>query len=472
MAQIDSNPRAISVRLKHYNRAKTRFQIGHDRRIGAQPKYVDLDRSAQNSGSGEMTVQDYTALMLERREMTAPKRAAQMERAAVMTGGIITFGHLAQVGVGKLTTEDQDTMFQAVAQAITNHLENDLTGWDVHRDEDAIHAHFEMPSRRGTDGKLMSEILSPAMTSELQDLAARTAQKWVSEIERGAKKENTKARNKSVKELHQTQAIDLAQRKETLAKLEREIDKLSNRVEKLNQKEALNEKERKRLETYSRRLATKEQELSDALIATEEERKQYEQRMFDRLLKRDPSAAKQVEAAKEAQRAAESAAEAAKCKMAEDVAKADSRASAALSERLTAARNQERQAKRDATQAAEMRLEAQRLVQAAKQDRADAAALLKANEATLERAQGWKMLHSVEKKKVAQLETEVSKLKARLELIKEATHKILSHLLPNWGQLKEQINQLVEDKWDRHPRNPDRKKPQQQRSYSSRPPGP
>ncbi|WP_157844028.1 hypothetical protein, partial [Epibacterium ulvae] len=204
---------------------------------------------------------------------------------------------------------------------------------------------------------------------------------------------------------------------------------------KLNQKEALNEKERKRLETYSRRLTSKEQELSDALIATEEERKQYEQRMFDRLLKRDPSAAKQVEAAKEAQIAVESATEAAKRKMVGDVAKADERVSAALSDRLATVRNQERQAKRDAAQASEMRFEAQRLVQAAQQDRADAAALLKANEATLEQAQGWKMLHSVEKKKVAQLEIEVSQLKTQLELIKEATHKVLSRLLPNWGQV-------------------------------------
>lgn len=472
MAQSDSNPRAISVRLKHYNRAKTRFQIGHDRRFGNQPEYVDLARSSLNSSSGEMTVQDYTDLMLERREMTAPKRAAQMERAAVMTGGIITFGHMAQVGVGELTTEDQDAMFQAVAQAIATHLENDLTGWDVHRDEDAIHAHFEMPSRRGTDGKLMSEILSPAMTSELQDLAAKTAQSWVAEIERGAKKENTKARNKTVKELHQTQAIDLAKKQETLAALERDINTLSKRIEKLNRKEALNEKQRNSLKTASRRLATKEQELSDALSATEKERKQYEQRMLDRLLKRDPSAAEQVKAAQEAQRGAERAAERAERRMLEDVAKADERASVALSERLATVRHQERQAQIDASKAAEMRLEAQRQVQVAKQDREDATELLKANEATLEQAQGWKMLHSVEKKKVAQLEAEVSKLKAQLELIKEATRTVLSRALPNWTQVKDQINQLIGDKWDRHPQNPDRKKPPQPRSYSSGPSGP
>jgi len=82
------------------------------------------------------------------------------------------------------------------------------------------------------------------------------------------------------------------------------------------------------------------------------------------------------------------------------------------------------------------------------------------------------MLHSVEKKKVAQLEIEVSQLKAQLELIKEATHKVLSPLLPNWGQVKDQINRLIGDKWDRHPQNPDRKKPPQQRSFSSGPSGP
>lgn len=472
MAEKTSNPKAVSVRLKHYNRAKARFQIGHDRRIGDQPKYVDMDRSAQNSGAGKMTVQDYTALMLERREMTAPKRAAQMERAAVMTGGIITFGHLAQVGVGELTTEDQDAMFQAVAEAIAQHLENDLTGWDVHRDEDAIHAHFEMPSRRATDGKLMSEVLSPDMTSKLQDLAARTAQNWVSEIERGEKKENTNARNKSVKELHQTKAIDLARKQETLAKLERDIDKLSERIEKLNQKEALNEKERKRLETYNRRLASKETELTDALSLTEKERKQYEQRMFDRLMKRDPAAAEQVEAAQEAQRAAERATEAAENKMVSEVANARKRALEGLSGELAHSERQERQARRNAARASEMHEEAGRQLQKAKQDREDAAALLKANQATLEQARGWKMLHDAEKKKVARLEAEISKLKAMLELIRTVTNAVLRRSLSDWDQVKEKINQQITDRWDRHPKNPDRKKTTQDQSFTSGPSGP
>lgn len=64
MPQKDSNPHAISVRLKHYNTAKTRFQIDHDERHGKQPAYVDGSRSDLNTCAGEMTAKDYASLML------------------------------------------------------------------------------------------------------------------------------------------------------------------------------------------------------------------------------------------------------------------------------------------------------------------------------------------------------------------------------------------------------------------------
>lgn len=87
----------------------------------------------------------------------------------------------------------------------------------------------------------------------------------------------------------------------------------------------------------------------------------------------------------------------------------------------------------------------------------------------LEQAQGWKMLHSVEKKKVAQLEAEVTNLKVTLELIREATNKVLGRLLPDWKQVKVKINQLIADRWDNHSQNPDRKKTSQQQSFNSGP---
>ena len=214
------------MRLKHYNADRTRFQIDHDLRRGKQPSYVDAERSHLNSGVAGPEVADYRALMLERRALTNPKRAPMMDRVAVMTGGIVTFGHLAQLKVLELEPARQDAMFREIAEALAARLGNELTAWAVHRDEESPHAHFQMPARRAGDGKLMSEVLKPSLTSELQDLAATVAQRYAPEIQRGERKANTKARNKSVKELHRTEAADLAARRETLTRVAADAEAL------------------------------------------------------------------------------------------------------------------------------------------------------------------------------------------------------------------------------------------------------
>lgn len=278
MDTAESNPRAISVRLKHYTKARAKFQIDHDFRRGPQPTYVDAERSHLNSNfGGEMSVSDYAALMLERREMTNPQRAADMTRAAVMTAGIVTFGHDAQRWVEALPKAEQDAMLQAVAEAIAEALENDVRGVGIHRDESAIHAHFEMPARRA-DGRLMSEVLSPAMTSKLQDIATETARRWVPEIERGEKKERTKARNKSVAELHRTELSDLAEKIERrtadVATLEEKIRKNEDLAGKARAKaeadERRAEKALKNAETYERRANEARAALETLLADTKE----------------------------------------------------------------------------------------------------------------------------------------------------------------------------------------------------------
>lgn len=215
-----SNPSAISVRLKHYNADRTKFQIDHDLRRGKQPSYVDGDRSHLNSGEAGPKAAGYRELMLDRRALTNPKRAPMMDRVAVMTGGIVTFGHLAQLRVLELAPDRQDAMFQEIAAAVAERLGNELTSWAVHRDEESPHAHFQMPARRAGDGKLMSEVLKPSITSELQDLAASVAQRYAPGIQRGERKAITGARNKSVRGLHRTGAVDQAKREKTLAALD------------------------------------------------------------------------------------------------------------------------------------------------------------------------------------------------------------------------------------------------------------
>lgn len=241
-AQKDSNPWAVSVRLKHYNRDRTRFQIAHDMRRGRQPDYVDGDRSHLNSVKAGPEADAYLRAMLERRQLTEPKRKAMLDRVAVMTGGIVTFGHLAQVEVLKLSVERQNAMYREIAGALAERLGNEVTAGAVHRDEEAPHAHFQMPARRAGDGRLMSEVLKPALTSELQDLAASVARRYAPSIERGTPKAKTGARNKTVRGLHRSQAVDLAERREKIAALDAAIAAKTEELEETEAKIAKNER--------------------------------------------------------------------------------------------------------------------------------------------------------------------------------------------------------------------------------------
>ncbi|WP_323039507.1 plasmid recombination protein [Gemmobacter sp.] len=218
-----SNPRGISVRLEHYNISKTRFQIRHDARVGPQPGHVDPARSHLNSCVDGPSAVEYRDLMLTRRTLTQPQRAAKMKTVAVMTSGIITFGHLVQADVLSLAIEQQDAMYREIAQAICAHLGNELTALAVHRDETAPHAHFQMPARR-PDGLRMSEVVTPAIASRLQDIASEIAARHVPGIERGTPKAITGARHRTVAQLHRDQAMDIAGREAQIGDLDRRIE--------------------------------------------------------------------------------------------------------------------------------------------------------------------------------------------------------------------------------------------------------
>jgi len=217
-----SNPRGISVRLEHYNISKTRFQIRHDARVGAQPDHVDPARSHLNTSAPGPSAVEYRDLMLTRRALTQPQRAAKMKTVAVMTGGIITFGHLVQADVLSLAIEQQDAMYREIAEAICRQLGNELTALAVHRDETAPHAHFQMPTRR-PDGLRMSEVVTPALASRLQDIASDVAVRYVPAIERGTPKAISGAWHRTVAQLHRDQTMDIALRKQRIEDLDRRI---------------------------------------------------------------------------------------------------------------------------------------------------------------------------------------------------------------------------------------------------------
>jgi hypothetical protein len=150
--------------------------------------------------------------------------------AAVVTVGIVTFGHRAQNVFNRLPEEMQDRAFTELAQEIAAQLKTSLEALVVHLDETATHAHFTMRAYND-DGEPISNATRLGDMSELQDLAAEVMQRYAPEIERGNKK---KARleaganypdtlHRTVKQLHE----DLPHEK---AMLEAEIEAMSQEI--------------------------------------------------------------------------------------------------------------------------------------------------------------------------------------------------------------------------------------------------
>jgi hypothetical protein len=139
-----ANPNAVSVRIEPKAMAKAKFQRRHDFRIGKQPAYVDPDRAELNRHLMELRpLPD-----IQRENETLRKRAGRTRKmksnAAVVTAGIITFGHTAQDAFNRLPEEMQDRAFRELAQEIAAQLKTSLEALVVHLDESATHAHFTM----------------------------------------------------------------------------------------------------------------------------------------------------------------------------------------------------------------------------------------------------------------------------------------------------------------------------------------
>jgi len=196
----------VSVRIEGKKAKATSGQIKHDTRKGKQPGYVDDEKSKLNSVLIEpMPEKDLKHLCEERRIDAGAKRKMRSD-ASVSQIGIITFGTEAQKTIESLTPEDQDRLFKNAAKTAANHCENEITGLVVHRDESAIHAHFQMPAIC-KDGQPQSK--KGIDFSELQDRVSTSFAHL--NIERGTKKAKRIERgepesahiHRSVKQLHE-----------------------------------------------------------------------------------------------------------------------------------------------------------------------------------------------------------------------------------------------------------------------------
>ena len=272
-----SNPNAVSVRIEPKPMSRAKFQRRHDFRIGAQPTYVDGDRTHLNRPLMPLRPLPNIQRENEALRLRAGRTRKMKSNAAVITAGIITFGHRAQEAFNRLPDEMQDRAFSELAHEIAAQLKTSLEALVVHLDETAIHAHFTLRAYND-DGEPISNATRLGDMSALQDLAAEVMQRFAPEIERGNRKkarlkagvEYPDTLHRSVKQLH----ADLPQEKATLeAEIEAmsqefnekkvSVEKTQRHLRALEAKGALTEKEIKRKETYSRRLERKQAAMAE-----------------------------------------------------------------------------------------------------------------------------------------------------------------------------------------------------------------
>jgi len=327
--EAESNPRAASIRIGSMTAKTHSGQRRHDMRIGSQPEYVDANRKGLNRTLIEPPSAAVMRGLASARRAKRETQRGMRSDAGIATAGVITFGAEAAEMFEVLTPDQQDRAFRLLARATAMRLRTSLHGLVVHRDEATIHAHFVLCGY-DRDGMPLSKSTKPSSLSALQDLTAKVMQRSCSGIERGTRygdrlsagADYADTVHRSVKELHRDLPRDLERRRQQVIKLAEaeaeavaRVSEMRDRVEKLNAKVDLSEKEAKRLSTYEKRLADRVVELEQAAAASEEAKVEAD-RLAD-LAKQDKAAsdaeAAQVKAKAEAdagQLRAEAAAEA------------------------------------------------------------------------------------------------------------------------------------------------------------------
>lgn len=266
-----SNPNAVSVRIEPKPMSKAKFQRRHDFRIGAQPAYVNGDRTALNRQLIALRPLPDIQRENEVLRVRAGRTRRMKSNAAVVTAGIITFGHRAQDVFNDLPAEIQDRAFTELACEIAALLKTELEALVVHLDETTIHAHFTLRAYND-DGEPLSNATRLGDMSALQDLAAEVMQRYAPEIERGhKKKDRLKAGadypdtlHRTVKQLHEdlpqekaALEAEIAIKEEKINEQQVSLEKTQKHLEKLEAKKNLTDKEVKRKETYRKRLKKK-----------------------------------------------------------------------------------------------------------------------------------------------------------------------------------------------------------------------
>jgi hypothetical protein len=200
-----------------------------------------------------------------------PAIRAVKSDAAIATIGIITFSHLAQSIVDQMTPDEQNRLFLETATAIAERMNTTLTGLVVHRDETAIHAHFQCPAVQ-MNGLPVSTGLTPKKLSFLQDIAGEI---WEPHgIKRGKRKrdrivdgdDESTIIHRGVRQLHDDLPAEIEAAESRLIEAETKLKEVDEKLQKMRRLIAKAETDlatkngelsaiEKRLETYKRREA-------------------------------------------------------------------------------------------------------------------------------------------------------------------------------------------------------------------------
>lgn len=253
----------ISVRVAHKSSSKASGQRRHDTRTGKIPEYVDADRIEQNSVIIQPDSEaNLRAVCLERRALRPTQRAMKSD-AAIATVGIITFGREAQRVIAAMPRARQDAMFNTVSAKLAEATGNEITGLVVHRDESAIHAHFQMPAV-ARDGRPMSKVIDRAMAKRMQDIAGHVVESIG--ITRGTPKAERLAKGEPISQIiHRSVAQLHADLPKEVTELQAKIDNYRRLADKARKQVELDESKAeaaaKRIETYERRITDTQAQL-------------------------------------------------------------------------------------------------------------------------------------------------------------------------------------------------------------------
>jgi hypothetical protein len=160
----------VSTRVKHLTSGKAAGQRRHDERVGVIPEYVDRERTKDNSVIQPTMLESEARRRCEHLRAQNPHSRAMKSNAAVITSGIITFGNAAQKVIVDLPVDEQNAIYQDIADKIAERLETRLVGLSVHRDESAPHAHYAMLAVN-KHGNPLSKTIDKATARALQDIA-------------------------------------------------------------------------------------------------------------------------------------------------------------------------------------------------------------------------------------------------------------------------------------------------------------